>query len=62
MARIREPMGSLFPFDHVRPSQAAFLGDARRAIAEGKHLVAHAPTGLGKTAVALAAALEHGLR
>ena len=62
MARIREPVGSLFPFDHVRPSQTAFLGDARRAIADGKHLVAHAPTGLGKTAVAMAAALEHGLR
>ncbi|HEV8594159.1 MAG TPA: hypothetical protein VGR51_01355, partial [Thermoplasmata archaeon] len=57
-----EPVGSLFPFDRVRESQAAFLGDARRAIAEGRHLVAHAPTGLGKTAVALAAGLESGLR
>jgi len=59
--RMTQPVGSLFPFDRVRLSQAAFLGDARRAIAEGRHLVAHAPTGLGKTAVALAAALEHGL-
>ncbi|HYS71276.1 MAG TPA: ATP-dependent DNA helicase [Thermoplasmata archaeon] len=58
MARLPEPVGSLFPFDRVRPSQAAFLDDARRAIADGKHLVAHAPTGLGKTAVALAAGLE----
>ncbi len=56
-----EPVRSLFPFDRVRASQAAFLGDARRAIGEGRHLVAHAPTGLGKTAVALAAGLEHGL-
>jgi len=53
---------SLFPFDRVRPIQAAFLADARRAIAGGKHLVAHAPTGLGKTAVALAAGIEHAAR
>ena len=62
MARLPEHVPSLFPFDRVRPSQAAFLADARRAIAGGKHLVAHAPTGLGKTAVALAAGLEHAVR
>ena len=62
MARLPEHVPSLFPFDRVRPSQAAFLTDARRAIAAGKHLVAHAPTGLGKTAVALAAGLEHAVR
>ena len=58
MAGIAAPVDSLFPFDRVRASQAAFLADARRSIADGKHLVAHAPTGLGKTAVALAAGLE----
>jgi len=62
VARLPEHVPSLFPFDRVRPSQAAFLTDARRAIAGGKHLVAHAPTGLGKTAVALAAGLEHAVR
>jgi len=62
MSRVGEPVASLFPFDRVRPGQVAFLADARRAVADGKHLVAHAPTGLGKTAVALAAAMEHGLR
>ena len=46
-----------WPFDRVRPGQAEFLADARRAIAEGKHLLAHAPTGIGKTAVALVASL-----
>jgi len=46
-----------WPFDRVRPGQAEFLTDARRAIAEGKHLLAHAPTGIGKTAVALVASL-----
>ncbi len=46
-----------WPFDRVRPGQADFLADAKRAIAEGKHLLAHAPTGIGKTAVALVASL-----
>lgn len=62
MGDLRTRVDSLFPFDRIRPSQAAFLEDARRAIAAGHHLVAHAPTGLGKTAVALAAGLEHALR
>lgn len=53
---------SFFPFDRVRAGQVAFLADARRAIEEGKHLVAHAPTGLGKTAVALSAGLEYAAR
>jgi DNA excision repair protein ERCC-2 len=47
-----------WPFDHVRAGQAEFLVDARAAMSEGKHLLAHAPTGIGKTAVALTAALE----
>ncbi len=47
-----------WPFDRVRAGQAEFLEDARRAVADGKHLLAHAPTGIGKTAVALVATLE----
>ena len=47
-----------WPFDRVRTGQVAFLEDARRAISEGRHLLAHAPTGMGKTAVALVASLE----
>ncbi len=48
---------SRFPFPALRAGQDAFLADAARAVAEGKHLLAHAPTGVGKTAVALTAAL-----
>ncbi len=51
-----------WPFDRVREGQADFLADARRAIADGRHLLAHAPTGIGKTAVALVAGLEYALR
>ncbi len=49
---------ALFPFPKIRDGQKEFLEDARRVINEGKHIIAHAPTGIGKTAVALSAALE----
>lgn len=52
----------LFPFPAARRGQAEFLRDARECASEGKVLVAHAPTGLGKTAVALTASLEASLR
>ncbi len=50
--------GGLFPHARVRDGQAEFLEDARMCISQRTHLLAHAPTGLGKTAVALTAALE----
>src|SRR5216117_1671313 len=53
--------GVPWPFDRVRDGQSDFLVDARRSLSEGKHLLAHAPTGLGKTAVALVAAFYYGL-
>ena len=48
----------LFPFPGLRHGQRDFLQDARDCLVSGNVLVAHAPTGLGKTAVALAATLE----
>jgi len=48
----------LFPHDSVREGQEEFLEDARMCLGQRTHLLAHAPTGLGKTAVALTAALE----
>ena len=54
-------MSSLFPFPAVRPGQDRLLADARESFAKGLHLVAHAPTGLGKTAAALTAALDVAL-
>jgi len=47
-----------WPFDRIRDGQVDFLADARSAIERRKHLLAHAPTGIGKTAVALVAALD----
>lgn len=49
---------SLFPHNVVRKGQNQFLENARECIANRIHLLAHAPTGLGKTAVSLSAALE----
>ncbi|MDD1769624.1 MAG: ATP-dependent DNA helicase [Methanomassiliicoccales archaeon] len=53
-----EPSVDLFPHPIVRPGQDLFLEDARVCLANGTHLLAHAPMGLGKTAVSLAAGLE----
>lgn len=53
-----EAGNGLFPHRRPRESQMDFLEDARMCASQRTHLVAHAPTGLGKTAVALTAALE----
>ncbi len=50
---------SLFPHDEMRPSQREFYGAAASAIRRGKILLAHVPTGIGKTAAVLTAALEN---
>ncbi len=59
---MEEPLEKgLFPFEKVREGQREVLKDARIALREGKHLLANAPTGLGKTVVALTASLEVAL-
>ncbi len=50
--------GSLFPFKKVRDGQEQFMEDSEKAFGEGKTLIAHAPTGIGKTAAVLASALK----
>jgi DNA excision repair protein ERCC-2 len=54
----RNGAGGLFPYEKVRDGQKEFLADARDSLSSSLTLVAHAPTGLGKTAVGLTAALE----
>ncbi|MBI4361893.1 MAG: ATP-dependent DNA helicase [Euryarchaeota archaeon] len=51
----------LFPHPSVRPGQRELLRDVREALGRGEHLVAYAPTGLGKTAAALAGGVEVAL-
>jgi DNA excision repair protein ERCC-2 len=52
---------NLFPFEKIRGGQKELLSDVESALAEGKHLVAHAPTGIGKTAAVVASCLEYAL-
>jgi len=51
----------LFPYDRVRVGQRAFLDDVHDACEEGGVLVAHAPTGIGKTVSALVPAVQRAL-
>lgn len=55
------PQLGLFPYDEIRDGQKRFTRDVTLAVQAGKHLVAQAPTGIGKTAAALAPALAAAL-
>jgi DNA excision repair protein ERCC-2 len=48
----------LFPYLQLRDGQRALMNDVRAAVEGRKVLLAHAPTGIGKTAAVLAEALE----
>lgn len=50
-----------FPHEIIRDGQAQLLDDITAAFAAQKILLAHAPTGLGKTAGALAVAVQYAL-
>ena len=51
-----------FPFDKIRPGQAELIELVTKAIDGKKHLVAHAPTGIGKTAAVLSPALTAAIK
>src|SRR3989344_7503727 len=51
----------LFPYEKIRDEQKKLISDVIKTLTEKKHLLAHAPTGLGKTAATLAPALSHVL-
>ena len=50
-----------FPHEKIRGGQDELIKDLRKTFNEKKVLLAHAPTGLGKTASALSVALEVAL-
>src|SRR3989338_6687356 len=50
-----------FPYQKIRTEQDRLLKDLDQAMGEEKILLAHAHTGLGKTATALSVALYHAL-
>ncbi len=43
----------LFPFENIRKGQKRFLEDVEKVLDRKKTLIAHAPTGIGKTAAVL---------
>ncbi|MFC1647967.1 ATP-dependent DNA helicase [Nanoarchaeota archaeon] len=51
----------LFPYEKVREIQHELLEKSKECIEKKKNLIAHAPTGLGKTAAVLAPALAYAL-
>jgi len=52
----------LFPYSNIRDGQKEFLDDVYKTVSEGKILLAHAPTGIGKTAAALGGMLNYALK
>lgn len=54
-------MKSLFPFDSPRKVQSKMIDDVSEAISEKKHIIAHAPTGLGKSAAVISPALSYAI-
>lgn len=52
----------MFPFSTVRPVQETFIKDIESALCEKKHIIANAPTGLGKTAAAISPCLDYAIK
>ena len=57
-----DPASVLFPHDQLREVQSELVEDVVKAIQYKSHLIAHAPTGLGKTAATLAPALAYAIK
>ncbi len=55
-------MENFFPFEKLRDKQKNLKEDVEKSLKEGKHLLVHAPTGLGKTAATIAPALSYALK
>ncbi|MBW3014018.1 ATP-dependent DNA helicase [Candidatus Woesearchaeota archaeon] len=51
----------LFPFEKIRDEQSSMLEDVSRCLKEKKHMLIHAPTGIGKTVATLGPALKFAL-
>ena len=49
----------LFPFSEIREKQDDLIDEVEKVVEAGESLVAHAPTGLGKTAATLTPTLEY---
>jgi len=52
---------SIFPFASIRDGQREFMEDVKHAVEGGNVLIAHAPTGIGKTVAVLVPALKYAI-
>lgn len=52
----------LFPHSEIRESQKEFMDDILECLKNKKHLLAHAPTGIGKTAAVLSTCLPFAIK
>ncbi|MBR9700170.1 ATP-dependent DNA helicase [Candidatus Woesearchaeota archaeon] len=51
----------LFPYERIRPEQNKLIEDVQKTLEEQKNLLAHAPTGLGKTIAVLGPTLKYAV-
>ena len=51
-------MDVLFPHDEIRQYQDDFIKDVHEAVSKSSHLIAHAPTGIGKSSAVLSATVK----
>jgi len=56
---VSEKVMGFFPHESIRKGQVDLIVDLEKSFSEGKILLAHAPTGLGKTASVLSVAIQH---
>jgi len=52
-------MNIYFPYEKIRETQDDFIKDIIHALEKGENLIAHAPTGIGKTAGVLSSIVPH---
>ncbi len=55
-------MELLFPHDEIRETQKDLINEILNALKNRKHILAHVPTGIGKTAATLSPALSYALQ
>ncbi|OYT27211.1 MAG: hypothetical protein B6U97_02160 [Candidatus Altiarchaeales archaeon ex4484_96] len=55
-------MADIFPFERVRSGQRELMGDVESILLNRENLIAHAPTGIGKTVAVLAHTLNYALK
>jgi len=60
--KMKKSNNNLFPYARVRPQQDKLIERIEYAINKGLNIVAHAPTGLGKTAASLTPVIDYAIQ